>query len=381
MLARRTSRRKPRAQNSSYWMSYSDMMSALLLMFVLLLFLSFNRYVTMQKEKEDELAAKSAQLTAQEDQLSQAQQALLTREEELTAINYALNSQQLTMNQQQSELDQRNAELATSKDDLEQSLARLILQQNQIDEQERLLALSQEEIDNARAQLSAATQDLESREIQLSAKDAALLLEQLRVNDLQTLLNAQKDQLSQQSARIDELVGVRSRIITQLRDAFRTAGVNVTVDQSGAITMDSTVFFDTDRSTIRAEGRELLTRILPVYFRTLLRPENAEFVGEIIIEGHTDSDGTYEHNLDLSQRRAQIVATFCLSDSFTALTPAEKEQLRTILTANGRSETQLIYGANGQEDKAASRRVEIKFRMKDAEMLESMGRILSEGDH
>ena len=76
MLARGIGRGKPRPENQSYWMSYSDMMAALLLMFVLLLFLSFNRYVTLQDTKEAELAAKEEELALQQEQLARSQEEL-----------------------------------------------------------------------------------------------------------------------------------------------------------------------------------------------------------------------------------------------------------------------------------------------------------------
>ena len=362
MLAKKASRAKPRAENSSYWMSYSDMMAAVLLMFIMLLFLSFNRYISLRETKEAELQAKQADL-----QLSQ--DALTNREMELSNMQAAYLIQQEELNSQK--------ELLTSQElELSESLAKMLLQEKAIEEQEALLALSQEEIDSIRAQLALQEQDLGERAIMLSAKDAELLAERLRVTNLETLLNAQMSDLETQAQRIDELVGIRSRIIEQLRDAFMQAGVPVAVDQSGAIVMDSTVFFDTASADIKPEGYQELARLLPIYFKTLMQEGTVEFVSEIIIEGHTDSDGTYENNLELSQKRAQAVVHYCLSDSFPDLTADEKDQLRTMLSANGRSKSQLIYGPDGVEDKAASRRVEIKFRLNDIEMIENMNRIL-----
>lgn len=392
MLAKRTKRRAANPNNNSYWMSYSDMMAALLLMFILLLFLSFNRYLSLQETKQAELAEKETQLTQQEDELARARSELAQQQEELLSVRTLLNTKMLELGQQQLELDDKTAALQKSEDELstsqqtlsekqaelEQSLAKLILQQAKIEEQERLLSLSQAEIDDAKAQLDeyskqldAFSDELEQRQILLSAKDAELLTEKLRVTDLETLLSSQAQQ-------IDELVGVRSRIIEQLRDAFKQKGIEVNVDtQTGALTLKDAVFFDTDKDVLKAEGRALLEQIIPVYFRTLMSEENAEYVSEIIIEGHTDSDGTYAHNLDLSQRRALAVVTFCLGDSFSSLTREEKLQLRTMITANGRSESQLIYNADGTENKEASRRVEIKFRLKDGEMIDSMQNIFS----
>ena len=47
------------------------------------------------------------------------------------------------------------------------------------------------------------------------------------------------------------------------------------------------------------------------------------------------------------------------------------------LTAKGRSYSDLVYDEYGREDPDASRRVEFKFSLKDAEMIEEMNRILS----
>lgn len=386
--ARRRGSKRTGQGGGSYWMSYSDMMAALLLMFILLLFVSFNRYMTLQATKEAELADKQTQLQLQADELSQAQQSLTDREAELATIRSLLNTKQLELDQQQLELENKNAaleesaaELEQSTADLEQSLAQLILQQAQIDEQQRLLALNQQDIDELKAQLDAYSQELEDREILLDAQTAALLIEQSKVTDLQTLLTERESELNQQAAMIEELVGVRTRIIRQLSDALSKAGLNVSVDmQTGSITMDSTVFFDSNSATLKQAGRDYLAQILPVYFATLMEGDNFTYVSEIIVEGHTDSDGTYEHNLELSQRRAQAVVNYCFNDSFTGLDDVQKETLRTVITANGRSESQPILDAQGNEDKQASRRVEIKFRLKDAEMIDGLQEIFSRMD-
>ena len=68
------------------------------------------------------------------------------------------------------------------------------------------------------------------------------------------------------------------------------------------------------------------------------------------------------------------MALYCLR--MPSLDSARKQQLQKILTAKGRSYADLIY-VNGVEDSEASRRVEFKFSLKDAEMIEEMNRILS----
>ena len=63
-------------------------------------------------------------------------------------------------------------------------------------------------------------------------------------------------------------------------------------------------------------------------------------------------------------------------DSF--LTAQESSILREKLTANGRSMSNPILDENGQVDMDASRRVEIKFRLKDEEMMSELQQIIQE---
>ena len=57
---------------------------------------------------------------------------------------------------------------------------------------------------------------------------------------------------------------------------------------------------------------------------TLLSEEYRDYVGEIIVEGHTDTTGQYLNNLALSQQRALAVATYCLSDEMVGLSYTDK---------------------------------------------------------
>ena len=52
------------------------------------------------------------------------------------------------------------------------------------------------------------------------------------------------------------------------------------------------------------------------------------------------------------------------------------EKLLQMLSVSGRSNTNVIYNENNVENMDASRRVEIKFRLKDEEMMDEMGKIL-----
>ncbi len=297
------------------WISYSDMMAALLLIFVLILSYSLYQYFTMLETKTAEL-----------------------EEQRIILVN------------QQKELDEKENTLILIRADLDEK---------------------QEALDEANSVLKNREEELESLQIILADKEKEL-------EGIQLILTAQQEQLESQAKRIDELVGVRSKIIMDLSSSLTASDLKATVDpNSGDIVLDSSVFFETARSEIKEEGKQLLDKFIPVYLNVLLSDNYREYLGEIIIEGHTDSSGSYENNLKLSQQRALQVALYCLA--MPTLSAEQKNLLQQILTATGKSWADLKYDEYGNEDRDASRRVEFKFSLKDAEMINEMNRILQEG--
>ncbi len=302
------------AQGGFSWISYSDMMAALLLIFVLILTYSLYQYFTMLETKTLELDTKNK------------------------------------------ELDQQKIALNLATDELNAKEQALIIIQTDLDNLQDKLSSQEEELSNARA---------------------TLIIQQQKLDEAAAKLEEQQLALASQAEQIDDLIGIRTTMIRELSSSLTAANMKATVDpNTGDIVLDSSVFFETGKSTIKEEGQELLNRFIPVYLNVLLQDKYSNYLGEIIIEGHTDSTGTYENNLKLSQDRALQVALYCLN--MPSLTRDQKLKLQEILTAKGRSYSDLVYTADGKEDPDASRRVEFKFSLKDAEMIAEMNRILSD---
>ena len=321
--------RAPRSgDNGAHWISYSDMMASLLLVFVLAVVYSVYQYYSM-------LEIKTKQLNEQQAELDRATITLVQREEELEAANVTLMGKQEELAAIQIQLDQQENDLHAAQD-----------------------ALKTKEEEQALLQLQLATQ-----------ADALAAM--------QSVLESQKAEMLTYQRRIDDMIGVRSEIIQALSQAFAAANIGASVDPTtGDIVLEGKVFFDSNKDTIRDEGRELLSRFLPVYLGVLLKPEYVDYVGEIIIEGHTDDAGSYMTNLKLSQNRALSVAEYCLQ--LSSLSSKQVTKLQGLLTAKGRSYSDLIYNADGTVNRDASRRVEFKFRLKDSEMIQEMNRILTQ---
>lgn len=254
--------------------------------------------------------------------------------------------------------------------ELETKEAQLSTQQSLLIDQEAELKDKEELLATTTLMLREQQEKLEENRTALTSAQQSLSLQQSKIQEQAALLAAQQK-------RIDKLVGLRSEIIESLRDELRGAGLDAVVDRNtGAIGFSGSVLFDTGRNELKDSGKLLLNRFIPIYLRTLMSGEYQEYIGEIIIEGHTDTSGSYLSNLKLSQERALTVATYCLGGEMTGITLAEKQLLQDIMTVNGRSYSDPVYNADHTVNMEASRRVVFKFRMKDAEMIDQMSTIL-----
>ena len=70
-----------------------------------------------------------------------------------------------------------------------------------------------------------------------------------------------------------------------------------------------TVEFETDSANLTPGGRRVLDDLI-----TILR----EHPGRVEISGHTDAEGPMDHNLELSQRRAETVERYFVAKGFDA---------------------------------------------------------------
>lgn len=180
-----------------------------------------------------------------------------------------------------------------------------------------------------------------------------------------------QDEMEAKDEMIEEVIGVKTRLIEELNNAFNDSDLEMKIDpQTGAILFSSGVFYDHDSSKLSKEGKKNLETFIPKYISVLLSDEFSEHISQIIIEGHTDLDGSYLYNLELSQDRAFSVVEEIFSKKFPDFD--EKEPLRKLITSNGRSYTMPIYDENDKIDQDESRRVEFKFRLKDEELIKNI---------
>ena len=126
------------------------------------------------------------------------------------------------------------------------------------------------------------------------------------------------------------------------------------------ITKEYLTLFDVNEYAISDEGKAFLQKFTQIYTSTVYSDTYADFVSRVVVEGHTDTNGSYEMNLELSQNRANSVKDYCVSAE-CGVDAAFAAQFGESLEAVGYSYDKPVYGSDGQVDMDASRRVSFRF--------------------
>jgi outer membrane protein OmpA-like peptidoglycan-associated protein len=112
-------------------------------------------------------------------------------------------------------------------------------------------------------------------------------------------------------------------------------GINVT------FTQDAGIFFDSNKANVKGASAVTLDKLAGIFMEY---PDS-----NILIEGHTDSSGTEDYNMHLSQQRAESVGAFLNTKGMGS----------SRLTTKWYGETQPIGDNTTPEGKTKNRRVEL----------------------
>ena len=345
---------------SNFWISYADLMAGLLFVFILLVGAIVVKYMFVQqdlKQKEQvldetktKLSDKNRKVQLFKDRLKSAAQKLKEEEDRKKALASSLNQKDKTLSDLKEDLKLRTTDISKLKNllleydlnnsNLESNLTNI---EQKLAKDENILILKDKEIEALGAKL------LEN------AKEHQLLVDELNITKV----------------KIKNLTGIRIKVVKKLRDEL---GSSIKIDpKSGAIRFSSNILFNQGEFKLKPEAKKELSQMIKKYITTLLSNKDiSSYIDNITIEGHTDTDGAYMYNLALSQKRALEVMKFIYKDD-----PQNEELYKRYLSASGRSYSNLILDQSGKEDKSASRRIEIKFRIKNEEAVKELERFLS----
>ena len=316
----------------NFWISYADLMAGLLFVFILVLGTIVIKYVYTQNNLEKEKLA-----------LNQTQ-------EELTDKNEVLNSLNALIKKLEDEKSELSSTVKLNNDEL-QRLKDLIVGYEAKDKEQQ----------ETNTKLAG----------QITLKDEELLVIANKLLDAEKTHQKTVEEFNITKDKIKRLTGIKLNVIKKLKEKL---GNSINIDEkSGAIKFSSNILFDQSAYKLKDSSKKELDVVLKKYISTLLEDkEIRKYIHGITIEGHTNSDGTYLSNLQLSQQRALEVMQFLYESN-----SIDKDLLNKYVSSSGKSSSDLIY-KNGVEDKDASRRIEIKFIIKNEEAVKELQNYLGE---
>jgi len=400
--------RKNNNNDSNFWISYADLMAGLLFVFILLIGAIVSKSTILQQhleKKEQALAKTSEELNQTAKRLTQTAVVLKKQASQIFKQKSVIKKQIATIklkedeiNQLKALLEKRGNELNSTKAVLALTKDSLKLKENEIKRLNQILLARNSKIDKLNGKVVILQNLLQETNTTLLEKDKLIDKYKNRVLILSNNLTQKSDELNITQAKLQKLLtaldekqskyedllkelqskrekikyltGIRLRIIDELK---KTLGENVDVTKDGALKLNSKILFDKGSSELKESAKKELKELFTKYITALMsNPAIKESIDRIVIEGHTDSDGGYLYNLQLSQARALSVMNFLLT-----LPIAKKYSLEKYLTASGRSYLDRVV-KDGVEDKEASRRIEFKFRLKNQNAFYEIEKILDE---
>lgn len=197
----------------------------------------------------------------------------------------------------------------------------------------------------AQQQLTAAQQEAQQK-LQAAEQQAQQTQQQLSQQVRQQQAEAERARQAAQSAQAElertrEELARRDAEARQLRMQQELARIAATKQESRGlvVTLPSGIFFDSGKSTLKSGAKRTLDRIA------------AQLTGDsaikVVVEGHTDSTGSAEKNMTLSEKRAQAVRDYLVSKGvpdaqITAAGKGESEPIATNKTVAGRQQNRRV---------------------------------------
>ncbi len=217
------------------------------------------------------------------------------------------------------------------------------------------------------SQLSDQQQDLDAGKRQLNAMEYELYQKDSRLNTMEYDYSNMKGTLQDKNIRIQELEQMLSLRENNMRDVrerlnsilLKFSSNDLSVEEKGGklyLSLSSNLLFPSGSTRIDPKGKDALRQVAEAL------KANPDI--DILVEGHTDSDGSAETNWNLSVDRA--VAVTSLLTSF-GVNPEK-------ITAAGRGEYQPKADNTTAAGKAINRRTEIILAPKLDELYEFLSR-------
>ena len=228
------------------------------------------------------------------------------------------------------EYQMQQAQLAQGREDLRASERRTADAHAELDKQAAIKAAKEKagaDSQLQQAQIAQGKKDLNDAENRAIAKQTEL--------DKQAALKAANDK-----AEADILQAKLDLSESEKRNAAALASLKEE-ERGVVVTLTGSVLFKSGKSTLMPSARTKLDQVANALLTIQAR--------NLIIEGHTDSQGSDANNQELSQRRSEAVRDYLVQRGYPAIN----------IQSQGRGEGSPIAKNDSPEGRANNRRVEI----------------------
>lgn len=114
----------------------------------------------------------------------------------------------------------------------------------------------------------------------------------------------------------EKLSHIKINMLAELEQAYNIAEIPVDVDfLRGQIAVEAEYLFGADSYEISQDGQDFLQRLMEIYASVILKDAYSTYVSRIVIEGHTETAGSYSQKQALSMGRADAVAKSCVEQT------------------------------------------------------------------
>ena len=390
-------RKKSTDEGSNFWISYADLMAGLLFVFILLIGAIVSKSIILKSnlhEKEDRLTqisqtleskelklddlntslAKNVALLGEKDKnLAQNKKDIAAKEKLIDTKDKSIKENTRTITLKEDEIKKLNQMLLQANTQKDLLSNKVVVVQNFLKDTNATLQKEKKSFSKTlkeyKGQIVVLSDQLTDVNQSVENKDKKLLKLLNALDERETKYDGLVAKLQSQKAKIKSLTGIKLKVVAALKEEL---GSKINIDKnSGSLRLASNILFDKGSAVLKDEAKTELKQSFEEYIGALVtNPKIKPHLDRIIIEGHTDSDGGYLYNLDLSQRRAFAVMNFLLTLDF-----AKENNIKPLMIASGRAYLDALK-VNDVEDKDASRRIEIKFRLKNEDAMHEIEKVL-----
>ncbi|MBT8344647.1 MAG: OmpA family protein [Sulfurovum sp.] len=320
-------------------------------------------------DKEKLLTLKNSRIAEDKVKLTEAEKQLQIKNARIAKDQLMLAENERMFKLKISEIEKLNKMLleANAKQDLLSN--KIVIVQNLLDTNKNELDKKKKSLKDYEGKVLILSNELSETKDTVKIKDEKLLTLLNAIDEKKTKYDELVSNLQAQKAKIKSLTGIKLQVVAALKEAL---GDNIDIDKkTGSLRLASNILFGSGDAVLNPEAEVELKKAFEEYIGTLVTNEKIKpHLDKIIIEGHTDSVGSYIYNLNLSQKRALAVMEYLLTLDFT-----KEHNIKPLMIASGRAYLDAIM-VDGVEDKNASRRIEIKFRLKNEDAMNEIEKVL-----